>query len=50
MFFYKEIIEVAEKTFVIKFPDELVGKTVEIIAFEIEEDNNSDTTEKTVNQ
>lgn len=37
----------AENTFTIKFPKELIGKTVEIIAFEIEEDtNNNDTIEE----
>lgn len=46
MFFYREIFQVVEKTVVIKVPDGLIGKTIEIIAFEIEEDENSNTIEK----
>ena len=33
----REIVEVTENTFVLKFPDELIGKKVEITASEIVE-------------
>lgn len=33
----REIVESAENTYVLNFPKELVGKKVEVIAFEIEE-------------
>lgn len=32
------IVESAENTYIINFPKELVGKKVEVIAFEIEEE------------
>ncbi len=34
----REIVESAENTYLINFPQELVGKKVEVIAFEIEEE------------
>ena len=34
----REIVESAENSYVINFPKELVGKKVEVIAFEIEEE------------
>ncbi len=34
----REIVESAENTYIINFPEELVGKKVEVIAFEIEEE------------
>ncbi len=34
----REIVESAENTYIINFPKELVGKKVEVIAFEIEEE------------
>jgi len=33
----REIVESAENTYTLNFPDELIGKKVEVIAFEIEE-------------
>jgi len=33
----REIVEVAENTITLKLPEDLVGKKVEVIAFEIEE-------------
>jgi len=33
----REIVEVAEDTITLKLPEDLVGKKVEVIAFEIEE-------------
>lgn len=47
----REIVRPAGKTYTLSLPDDMIGKTVEVIAFEIDhadQSNNSSTSKKTL--
>lgn len=46
----REIVESAENTYTLNFPKELVGKKVEVIAFEIEEAVQKSVPKKSIEQ
>ncbi|MBS1533004.1 MAG: hypothetical protein JSU01_22075 [Bacteroidetes bacterium] len=42
----REIVKPAGKTYTLNLPDEMIGKTVEVIAFEIDKDNGNNGNKK----
>lgn len=49
----REIVRPAGKTYTLSLPDDMIGKTVEVIAFEIEstdQSNNSSNSKKTLTE
>ncbi len=46
----REIVESAENTYTLNFPNELIGKKVEVIAFEIEEESHKTPVKKSIEQ
>ena len=44
----REIVKPAGKTYTLNLPDDMIGKTVEVIAFEIEKNTNPAYRSKTV--
>ena len=46
----REIVKPEGNTYILNLPDEMVGKTLEVIAFEVEEIKSQATVKKTIEQ
>jgi hypothetical protein len=46
----REIVKPAGSTYTLNLPDEMIGKTVEVIAFEIENEKQKNIIKKTIGQ